>query len=297
MRRLKLILFGFGLFLSAGVSAYATSVDFTFDQQIINGTTIAGLASGATSAQIQAYMDAVLSASGCTGCSATVIGAIADQTYNGENNVTGPGTGSKSLTLGDSTGATASTTTSTLNSSYDTFIANTSDSSSQISQQITVQFAGITGLTVTSFAYEIFPDGTCPKLASGNCGASGAGTPSGYANQPDLDFEAGTNTNGTDALVQTYYGVTPGTTNGNAVKSPGSSNELAPQLIGTWTGSLTGDTELDFVDWPATIGIDNLTISYTTGGGGGQEPAVPEPAAIALLGTLVVLLAKKLHRS
>lgn len=304
MRQPKTILLAMGLFLSVGVSAYATSVDFTFDSQTINGTLITGLSSGATSAQIQTYMNQVLSASGCTGCSATVlvsgssIGAVADQTYNGDGHVTGP-SASKSLTLGDSNGATASNTTSTTGST-DTFIANTNDSSGTVSQQITIQFAGFAGkaLTINSFDYEIFPDGTCTALSgtgsNSKCGATGSSTPSGYANQPDLIFEAGTNSNGTDAKVTTLYGVTPGTTNGNATHSPNSGNssaELAPQLIGTWTGSLTNDTELDFVDWPATIGIDNLQISYTT------TTAVPEPAGIALLGTLVVLLTKKLRRT
>jgi Flp pilus assembly protein TadG len=306
VKQRKPILMALALFLCAGVSAYAGSVDFTFDTQTINGTTITGLSSGATVAQIQTYMNAVLTASGCTGCSVTVLsnssgsGAVADQTYTADGNVTGPGTAlgpaSKSLTLGDSNGATASTTTSTVNSSYDTFISNTSDSGGQyngsntsgtVTSQITLQFKNISGLTVNSFDYEVFPDLTCTQLNPANCG--GAGDP----NQPDLKFEAGNNTNGTDGLVQTFDGVTPGTTNGNAVKSTISSTELAPQAIGTWTGSLTGDTELDFVDWPATIGIDNLTIggSNITAGS-----SVPEPASIALLGTLVFLLAKKLRR-
>jgi hypothetical protein len=296
--RTKQMLSAFGLLLSAGVSAYATSVDFTFDTQTINGTTITGLAGGANSAAIQTYMDAVLTASGCVGCTATVlvsgsnIGAVVDQSYNGDGHATGPGNGSQSLTLGDSTGATASNTGSTLGST-DSFIANTNDSSGTVSNQITIQFHNITNLDVTSFAYEIFPDGTCTKLASGYCGSSGSGTPSGYANQPDLKFEAGNNTNGTDANVTTIYGVTPGTTNGTATHSPNSgssSAETAPQAIGTWTGSLTGDTELDFVDWPATIGIDNLQISYTT-------PAVPEPSAIVLFGTLVLFLGRKLRKA
>jgi len=291
-----------GLLFSA--SAYATSVNFTFDTQIIGTTTITGLSAGATSAQIQTYMNQVLSASGCSGCSATVlvsgssIGAVADQTYSGEGHATGP-TATQSLTLGDSNGATASNTSSTVNGTYDTFISNTNDSSGTVSNQITIQFSGFAGkaLTINSFDYEIFPDGTCSALTSAACGGSGS-TPSGFANQPDLEFAAGSSTTGTvgtggDAIQQTYYGVTPGTTNGTATHSPSSGNssaELAPQLIGTWSGALTGATELDFVDWPATIGIDNLSVSYTT------TSSVPEPAGIALFGTLVVLLTRKLRR-
>jgi hypothetical protein len=237
-------------------------------------------------------MNQVLAASGCTGCSATVlvsgsaINAVADQTYNGDGYVTGPGGGSKSLTLGDSNGATASNTTSTVNSTYDTFIANTNDSSGQISQEIAIQFSGIAALTINSFDFEIFPDGSCAKLTSSNCG--GSPTNGVYPNQPDLDFEAGTNKTGSDPLVATYYGVTPGTTNGNATLSPNGTS-VAPQLIGTWTGSLTGVTELDFVDWPATIGIDNLNISF--------DSPVPEPASIALLGTFVLLLTRRLRKA
>jgi hypothetical protein len=273
------ILVAFAMFLSAGVSAYAGSVTFDFNS----------LSSGASSATIQNYMDSVLACAACV----TVTGAVADQTYNGDGHVTGPGTGSKSLTLGDSEGATASNTTPAIGAT-DTFIANTNDSSGQVSQQITIQFKNIVGLTITGFDYEIFPDGSCTALNSSSCGGTKVG--GYYPNQPDLEFEAGNNTNGTDPLQAIYYGVAPGTTNGNAIHSPasGASNtELAPQLIGTWTGSLTGVTELDFVDWPATIGIDNLTVSYTTY----PPTTVPEPASIALLGTLVVLLTKKLRRA
>jgi hypothetical protein len=298
----KPTLLAFALFLSAGVSAYAGSVNFSFDTQVINGITVTGLtsgqtASGSTSLAIQNYMNAVLTASGCSGCSVTVlvngssIGGVADQSYNGDGHVTGPGTGSKSLTLGTSNGATASSSNSTVNSTYDTFISNTNDSSGTVSQQITLQFHNITSLTVNSFDYEVFPDGTCAQLNAANCGGNG------NPNQPDLKFEAGNNTNGTDTLQHTFLGVTPNTTNGNATHSPNSgsgSNELAPQAIGTWSGSLAGVSELDFVDWPATIGIDNLTISGSNVNGPNN---VPEPASIALFGTLIVLLAKKLRRA
>lgn len=310
MRVQKNTWLAFAALLSAGISAHATSmttVDFTFDTQTINSTVITGLSAGATASQIAAYMTAVLVASGCTGCSVVVPttnsgngvsqGAVADQTYNGEGYVTGPGNGGTSLTLGDSTGATASNTNSTLNTNgqghvvYDTFVANTDDSSNQVSNQITFQFEGFAGdnITVNSFDYEIFP---CQNGYE-NC-----------TNPPDMTFEAGNNTNGVDTKVSTFgtngvqSGVTPGTTDGNAVKSPNSSDTTADQYIGVWNSgiTLTGNSELDFIDWPATIGVDNLSISYGPTPPGNSPSPVPEPATVALFGTVVVLLTKKLRR-
>lgn len=76
-------------------------------------------------------------------------------------------------------------------------------------------------------------------------------------------------------------GVTPGTTDGTAKHSPnhqgtGNTNlETNKQYIGTWSSKpLSNVTELDFIDGPATIAIDNLTISK-----------VPEPGTMLLLGT------------
>ncbi len=273
------IVVAFAMFLSAGVSAYAGSVTFDFNS----------LSSGASSATIQTYMNGVL---GCTAC-VTVTGAVADKTYNGEGYVVGPG--GTSLTLGTSNGATSNS--SQTPGSYDTFIANTNDSSSQISNEITLKFSGFTINGTVSFDYEIFPDGSCTALNSSSCG----GNPTGgiYPNQPDFEFEAGTNSTGSDPAVNSFatngtqYGVAPSAAGSDGISTKGPNGTIsAPQYIGTWTGTLTNVNELDFIDWPATIGIDNLTVSYTT-----YPPTnVPEPASIALLGTLVVLLTKKLRR-
>jgi hypothetical protein len=259
------------LFLSLAGVASATSVTFSF----------AGLASGATSAQIQTYMDSVLTTAGCTGCSVTVTGAVADVTYNGEGHVVGPGNGATSLTLGNSSGATSNS--SQTPGAADTFIANTNDSSNQISTQITMKFSGFTISGAASFNYEIFPNGTCPSLS--NCGTNDA-------NLPDFTFEAGTNNNGIDPTVNSFgtngvqYGVAPSATgsDGSSTHSPNSgttANELAPQYLGAWSGSLSGVNELDFVDWPSTIGVDNLSISWNT------TSPVPEPSAILLFGTIL----------
>jgi hypothetical protein len=290
MKAVKIILF-FGVVAAAS----ATSLTATFNFNTLAEST--GTAAQAQTA-IQNYMNGVLSAV-CSTCTVTVTGAFADTNYNADGHVTGPGsTGgltSKSLTLGSSDGAASSTLTSTVNSSYDTFLATTNDAASLNDTQITMTFNGFTlnGTSNASFDYEIFPNFTCTALTSGGCG----GAPSGgiYPNQPDFVFDI----NGSTAVNSfgtggTVYGVAPGSTNGNSNDSMLTTSELAPQFIGTWAGSLNGATSLDFIDWPATIGVDNLTLSFTPN----TTSTVPEPVSVLLLGTVIggLALRKKLLR-
>jgi hypothetical protein len=170
----------------------------------------------------------------------------------------GPGNGSQSLTLGTSDGTTQHL------SSKDTFIENVSTSS-----EIIMNFTGLT-ISSVSFDYEIFPDGTCPTQT--NCG--GAGQP----NWPDFTFKA----DGTTIFAS--LGALPGNPGDPYLHSPNSGsshNEGAPQFLGqSGTITLNGVTKLEFVDWPSTIGIDNLVITTTT--------PTPEPGTMLLVGTGLV---------
>lgn len=260
---------GIVLLLGSAVSGRAAYV-FNFNSLSVtpnNGTD--------SSSAIATYMDGVL---GCANCVTVSAGVAVDQRYNGDGYVTGPGSGGTSLTLGNTDGATASNSNSTLNGSYDSYISNTSadvngNNPDQLSQGITISFSAGHALTgAFSFDYEIFPDGSCPVLNAASCG--GPMVNGHYPNQPDLDFIAMA---GSTTLVNTtFYGVTPGNGNGTATHSPvsGSGATVAPQLIGTYSTTLNGASQLEFLDWPATIGVDNLVLTNTS---------TPEPRGEALL--------------
>ena len=116
-----------------------------------------------------------------------------------------------------------------------------------------------------SFDYEIFPDGTCPN-GNINCGS----------NWPDFKFDAGA----------TQIFATQGVMPSSSQHSPASGyngTETAPQYLGvsgTWNFT-NGVTKLSFIDWPATIGIDNLVVGFTPPTPG-QTTLAPEPATLGL---------------
>jgi hypothetical protein len=208
---------------------------------------------------VETYMNGVLSTTLGAGKTADVTWAKASKTYNGDGHVVGPTVNGKrkSLTLGTSDDA------GPYNSTTDTFIHNVSGE-----DRFVMQFAGFRIYSV-SFDYEIFPDGSCPDYTKLKCDS-----PSDL-NWPDFKFEAD------DVLIFEQDGVTPGTSPGAPyTQSPSSVNERAPQFLGQ-SGMYyfpDGVTKLEFIDWPSTVGIDNLVITTT----------IPEPGSIVLLGTILL---------
>jgi hypothetical protein len=268
-----------GLIIASATNAsQATPVTFSFD----------GLGNNASSATIQSYMDGVLQTAGYGSSLVTVTGAIGQQgasSYAGEGYVVGPKSGSTvyPLTLANTNGSATPNTMSPpypvlSNSNPDGFIknctavdpslsANHLTGCPAISPDIFMSFSNLRIYSV-SFDFEIFPDGTCASLSS--CGTNNS-------NRPDLELWTGDNATGT--WLQTWLGTVPGAsgTYQYSINDPSGTGETAPQLLSvSGTITLPYDTSsLDFMDWPQTIGIDNLTLNIGR---------VPEPSTLALFG-------------
>jgi hypothetical protein len=241
----SVVVAGAVLLVGAGAAAQAGTIAINFS----------GLTDGASNSAVQAKVQSAFGAQ----ATVAVTGAVGEVSYNGDGHVVGPGTGGTSYSLSNyNIQATA------LYGSTQAFIMNNQGQSSNAgdphSNNVVFKIAG--GLTVTgiSFNYEIFPDAANP-----------AGNP------PDFIF--GTNKN---ANVVTQLGVNPGTAgtySANWKHSPASgssANETFPQYLGYYTNSNLGAgvTTLYFNDWPAEIGVNNITLTtYST----------PEPASCTLL--------------
>lgn len=248
------------LTLATAPAAYAGPLVFNFDS----------LADGANSSAIQSYMQGLLTG----GATVTVgAGASASQTYTGDGRVVGPTSGgvTTSLTLGNTNGLTDNSTNGLTSNAVagptDTFLINnnTSGVGDNAGDRIVMQFGN--GFTITagstiSFDWEIFPDQTCPSTC---------------ASVPDFIFQINNST------IATKTGVYPGPSAVYYNNSPGMIGETAPQAIGTYTYTVTStllNPKLAFIDWPPTVGIDNLKITPPV-----TTSAVPEPASLLLLGT------------
>lgn len=277
-----------GAFLLMG-SAGSAQANYTWSFDGTVGGISLSPSSSDQSTNIAQWMDKVIGGSCATLLNCVTVsgvggsgGVAVDTTYAGDGHVVGPG--GVPLTLGNSNNATNNSATPS--GTYDNFLSNTTNGASQLSTGILITFSQGISLTGTfTVDYEIFPDGTCAVVySSANptaCG--GVGNP----NLPDLSFSA----NGSTPVSTTLFGATPANPgpNGNSTASSAMGAETAPQWIGTYTTTLHGATSLQFLDWPATIGIDNLKLVTT-----------PEPRGEAfLLGALglAALAGIRLRRS
>jgi hypothetical protein len=248
------------------------------------------LADNATNAQVQSYMQSLLP----TGWTITVTGAFGEKDYTGEDHVVG-GTfnGSNHQNFNGNNTKVWSNTLGTSDlggaqrdpgqSGYlDTFlINNTSINAGTDIDRITMVITAPTesGIDSLSFDYEIFPNGDCPgNSGNGNCSTT-----------PDFTLKA-------DGVQNLHYNASkPSLAN----DSPLSTSETAWQYLGV-SGLINisdsnNQTTLEFIDWPAMIGIDNLVINYHTPPPVGPQ-SVPEPSSILLVGFGLLSLRSYLSR-
>jgi len=233
--------------LVTAVPALATVIPLNFNTVTLSGNAGNGLNATAGSTTIQNWLTNDLHNAGFPSASATVSGALATATYNGEGHVFGD-------TLGTSDGSIHHS------GRNDTFIINNNFGlyGGPASRSFSITFTNLTVFSL-SFDWEIFPDATCALGSS--CAGMGPGPTN--PNWPDIElFVDGGGTAVWSAQAPMVAGRDP--------QGLGSSGTL---------NFASGVHTLTFVDWPAEIGIDNLTMNR-----------VPEPSPLALAGLALAFL-------
>ena len=271
------------LFTMAAAPALASPVLFNFDNNGSNTISASnlpltgpsqgdGLNNTASSATISTYMTDVLHSDGYGLASVKVTGALATATYTGDGNVDG-------YTLGNSNyagsvvsnGGTASYSTAThnhnpgtitdpANSTKDGYLINNNFGINGVtSNSFTITFSNFI-VSEISFDFEIFPDIDC--AAGSSCARQGPSN----SDWPDMELLV----NGNPVPLDFIAGAAP--------------SGFAPQGVGQsgWIDLSSvpgGVTSLEFVDWPAEIGIDNLQVIDAP-----PPSTVPEPSTLPLFG-------------
>ena len=247
----KYLIFG-GLALTIAGPLSAAPIAFNFNNiPLTSPSGETGLTGKAPSSAILTSMN---SAPGCSGCVSAVSGAIATSNYDPDGNKGYTNGSGQLLTLGTTDGATSYSDNSSYNTKTtgaDDFIMNDDFGLYAKSQSINITFSHPLPIgTVVSYDWEIFADNTCAPCTT---------------NLPDLEFYAGGVLQKTDfaALIAGFD----------------------PQTMGHDNVVLTAATNyLQWFDWPAEIGIDNLTIAPPL------RQDAPEPSPLLLTGLGLALL-------
>lgn len=246
------------LLIAGLVSAWVTAlpagaapVIFDFETIPLIGNASNGLGATADSAAVQTYMTNALQAQGNPTASVAVTGALATRTYNGEGHVIGQ-------TLGTSNGGVphpGSTDTFIINNNFG-LVPATGNFNGTRFDQFTLVFTNYLVSSI-SFDYEIFPNAAC--AAGSSCAISGNQSNFDW---PDIGVLIGNDVN---SLSVHWLRMAP---------VPGNPQTTDPQDLGTMTLAFPSPVSvIRFRDWPAEIGIDNLTVNRT-----------PEPGSLPLLG-------------
>lgn len=258
----RALLVGIVVVAMGTVSAFAGTYTFNFNG--VGAAADSGGTNSTKSTNITNYMNSVLSGSGV---SVTVYGAKEANGYTGDGHVVGSScskyiSGCTATTLGNDGDGQPGT---------DRFIIT-----QQTGGQDAIKMVFSQVVYSITFDLEIFPD------VSGN---------------PDFTLLTNDGAGGAQQTDLHLSGLTPSGKLSPYSKSHGNVYETSPQLLlngnnkVTYTSN-TGFTTIWFQDWPATIGIDNLTITT------GNTPAVPEPASVFLVGSgLLAVVRRKLKKS
>lgn len=233
--------------VGTGQAAYASDIAFDFNSP--------ALPTGSSVSSVATYMNNVLAGNG--GGSVSVSGAgmnsstqIVTNSYDGEGHVIY--TSGNELTLGTTDGNGV-----LHGGANDNFIYTFTGSS------VIMTFTGVSGVTGVSFEYEIFPNADCSD--ANTCGSN---------NVPDFTLKVNGSTKlHTLATDPAFHSHSPAETGSHYETDP----QFGPTYVTIPFGFTTTNASftIEFDDWPATIGFDDVHLLRST----------PEPGSLLLLGT------------